>query len=227
MARLPRVGGRLGILLAVISAALSSAASASANDFSVDLEHHANHEFTAFFVDGGPNCRGYSCSGTFVVTHGSRQLASEQLSSVDEYRRYQDYSWDASYDWTCKETGTLGWHMTLTRPNDPATPEDESAARQASGTFRLGRCTSWKPLRVYRGHAAAWAADGYGSEYVSRSRCSARKNPSRAWTCDVTHNNTYRECTDRYHVKFRGRLRFGRREEDQKYSEKTVRCRYF
>ena len=71
--------------------------------------------------------------------------------------------------------------------------ETAAVAATGQGTFRVGRCSKWRPRRVSASPVTTQAADGRGREFVSRSICtptetSAHGKASR-WRCTVVHNN--------------------------------------
>jgi hypothetical protein len=137
--------------------------------------------------------------------------------------------------WGCARTGTYRWTVRYTNASVPGFSTAAPYTAQKTGTFRVRRCV--RPLGRYvdRGTAAARAhainEDYYEGEFISAVHCApgspVRGARSTVWTCQTTHNNTYRECTDRDRLRFTRRDEWGRAVKDYDVSSQGKRCRFF
>jgi hypothetical protein len=214
----PVRAGVVGIILGVLAVAGPSwAVPPTERDVHPSVSDHPRLHYTEWGSSryGIEYCDEPSdgCRPKLEVRVGSRIVARPQ---VDEYG-------SATYDWRCAETGAHRWTLTVSHASGPAIVR--------RGTFRVPRCAPWRPQRITRGRAASFQANSYRSEFVSRVRCNpvAHRRGSRAatWRCSVTHNNTYRECTEVFVTTFRVRVVFGDVREGYRERRSSRRCRYF
>jgi hypothetical protein len=161
------------------------------------------------------------CVIAVTVRRGSKRVFYD--FAPEDPDSYEDLV--VTYRWSCRNSGLNRYRIEL---DQYAT--DEKVAPKV-GTFRVPRCGRWRDRRVGRGYAARYQAEGYPNEYVSSVRCSPSSllSGGRAakWRCAVTHNNSYRECTETFLTHFRRRMEFKRWRTGARERRVTRSCRYF
>jgi hypothetical protein len=131
---------------------------------------------------------------------------------------------DASVRWRCSRSGSYDWKLTYA--NRSYTPNGTSYVKVYKGSFTIPKCKPKRGRYVSTAKAARDAAEYYYPEFTSQSHC-VRGAESGAWTCNVTHNNTYRECVTTLRIRYTSTDEWGRRTNGTSIRRVARRCSYF
>jgi hypothetical protein len=187
-----------------------------------------NFEFTREVCEVGENCgpegsdapvECSDCKATLIVKRGEKVVLREKSEG----------ELTASYFYTCDTTGLHTWTVTYHAGSEDTVYRLQYPSESVSGNFRIAKCGKERPRRIARGTAQRKAASLYPSEFVSRNRCAATAKAVRGraaeWECQVTRNNSYRECESTIYVSATRRVVFGQERDRTTAYSSGARCR--